>query len=86
MGRQSDPRVAEAIDTLRSWQRRGAPRIDRNRDNAYEDETAIAILDAWWPKLLEAEFKPVMGEKTCELSPAGVLRSPMRRGGLLHVG
>src|ERR1039457_1379068 len=30
--------------------------------------------------------KPVVGEKSWLLSPAGVLRSPMRRGGLLHVG
>jgi hypothetical protein len=51
------------MDTLRSWQRRGAHRIDRDRDNAYEDENAIAIFDAWWPRLLEAEFKPTMGQK-----------------------
>jgi hypothetical protein len=63
LGRQRDPRVAEAMDTLRSWQRRGAHRIDRDRDNAYEDENAIAIFDAWWPRLLEAEFKPTMGQK-----------------------
>jgi acyl-homoserine lactone acylase PvdQ len=63
LGRQNDSRLQEAIDTLRSWQRRGAHRIDRDRDNAYEDADAIAILDAWWPKLLEAEFKPVMGQK-----------------------
>jgi acyl-homoserine lactone acylase PvdQ len=63
LGRQSDPRLQEAIDTLRSWQRRGGHRIDRDRDNAYEDEDAIAILDAWWPRLLEAEFKPIMGQK-----------------------
>ena len=30
--------------------------------------------------------QPVVGEKTWLLSPCGVLRSPIRRGGLLHVG
>ena len=30
--------------------------------------------------------KPVVGEKTWLLSPCGVFRSPIRRGGLLHVG
>jgi len=30
--------------------------------------------------------KPVRGEKSWLLSPCGVLRSPMSRGGLLHVG
>ena len=29
---------------------------------------------------------PVVGEKIWLLSPAGVLRSPISRGGLLHVG
>ena len=61
LGRQADPRVQEAIDKLLSWQRRGAHRIDRDRDNVYEDSDAIAIFDAWWPRLLEAQFKPVMG-------------------------
>jgi hypothetical protein len=63
LGRQSDPQLQEAIDMLRSWQRRGAHRIDRDRDNAYDDAEAIAIMDAWWPRMLEAEFKPVMGQK-----------------------
>ena len=30
--------------------------------------------------------KPVVGEKNWLLSPCGVFRSPMSRGGLLHVG
>ncbi len=30
--------------------------------------------------------KPVVGEKNWLLSPPGVFRSPIRRGGLLHVG
>jgi acyl-homoserine lactone acylase PvdQ len=62
LGRQTDPRLQEAIDKLRAWERRGAHRIDRDRDGVYEDSDAITILDAWWPKLLEAEFIPVMGQ------------------------
>jgi acyl-homoserine lactone acylase PvdQ len=61
LGRQTDPRLEEAIDKLRDWQRRGAHRVDRDRDSTYEDSDAIAIFDAWWPRLLEAQFKPVMG-------------------------
>jgi hypothetical protein len=63
LGRQSDPVLQEAIDKLRAWQRRGAHRIDRDRNDAYEDSDAIAIFDAWWPRLLESEFKPVLGQK-----------------------
>jgi acyl-homoserine lactone acylase PvdQ len=63
LGRQRDPRLAEAIDRLRAWQGRGAHRIDRDRDGSYEDSEAIAIMDAWWPRWLEAQFKPTWGQK-----------------------
>jgi acyl-homoserine lactone acylase PvdQ len=63
LGRQTDPRLEEAIDQLRAWQRRGAHRIDRDRDGSYEDSEAIAIMDAWWPRWLEAQFKPTWGQK-----------------------
>lgn len=61
LGRQRDPRLEEAIAKLRTWARAGAHRVDRNRDGAYEDADAIAIMDTWWPRLLEAQFRPAMG-------------------------
>src|SRR5205085_4651399 len=29
----------------------------------YQHNEAITIMDAWWPKLLEAEFKPALGSE-----------------------
>jgi acyl-homoserine lactone acylase PvdQ len=57
-----DPEVAAAVAKLRAWQRSGAHRIDRNRDGTYDDSDAIAIMDAWWPRWLHAEFEPTMGQ------------------------
>ncbi|MDX6669643.1 MAG: hypothetical protein QOI91_6 [Solirubrobacteraceae bacterium] len=61
LGRQTDPALQDAINKLQTWRRHGSHRIDRNRDGTYEDADAIAILDAWWPRLLTAQFKPTMG-------------------------
>ncbi|RBY96613.1 hypothetical protein DQ237_08290 [Blastococcus sp. TF02-8] len=44
----ADPQLAEATALLRDWQRRGAHRIDQDRDGAYEDQAAVALFDAWW--------------------------------------
>ena len=41
----------------------GSHRIDRNKDGHYDSEAAIRIIDAWWPKLVTAEFKPTLGKK-----------------------
>jgi acyl-homoserine lactone acylase PvdQ len=62
LGRQRDPRLATAIAKLRAWQRSGAHRIDRNRDGTYDQSDAIAIMDAWWPRMLELEFEPTLGQ------------------------
>ena len=61
LGRQRDPRLATALDKLRAWQRAGGHRLDRDRDGAYEHADAVAIMDAWWPRLLEAQFRTTMG-------------------------
>jgi acyl-homoserine lactone acylase PvdQ len=61
VGTPSDPQQAAAVNQLQSWVDSGAHRIDRDQDGQYEDSTPIEILDAWWPRLVEAEFKPEMG-------------------------
>ena len=33
----------------------------RDQDGQYDHANAVQIMDAWWPRLLEAEFKPEMG-------------------------
>jgi acyl-homoserine lactone acylase PvdQ len=59
--RSRDPQVRGAVGTLRAWVRAGGQRLDRDRNGAYEHAEAIRILDAWWPRWLEAQFRPALG-------------------------
>jgi acyl-homoserine lactone acylase PvdQ len=86
LGRQRDPRLAEAIATLAAWRRAGAHRIDRDRDGAYDDADAVTIMDAWWPRLLEAQFKPTMRTRLFEALRARVPFDDPPNGGGQHLG
>ena len=48
---------------LKAWSASGTHRIDRNRDGVYDDADAVRIMDAWWPRLIDAMFQPVMGRR-----------------------
>jgi acyl-homoserine lactone acylase PvdQ len=61
VGTPSDPQQASAVSTLQGWLAAGAHRADRDQNGEYEHAAAIQIMDAWWPRLLEAEFEPEMG-------------------------
>ena len=61
VGTPSDPQQASAVSTLQSWLAAGAHRADRDQNGQYEHAAAVQIMDAWWPRLLEAEFEPEMG-------------------------
>lgn len=58
----SDPKLEAALAKLRSWVRSGAHRIDRNKDGTYDSSDAVRIIDAWWPRLVTAEFQPSLGK------------------------
>ena len=58
----SQPALRDALQKLEAWQADGAHRIDRNKDGGYEQMQAIRIMDAWWPRLLKAEFQPTLGQ------------------------
>jgi len=47
---------------LDSWQRSGSNRLDRDGDNVYEHSAAVALMDAWWPRAVKAEFGPALGK------------------------
>ncbi len=57
-----DRALAGAVNLLRSWAISGAHRRDRDGDGHYEHSEAIRLMDAWWPRLLEAEFEPALGK------------------------
>jgi acyl-homoserine lactone acylase PvdQ len=61
VGTPSDPQQANAVTTLQNWLNSGAHRRDLNQDGIYDDSAAVKIMDAWWPRALDAEFKNTMG-------------------------
>jgi len=66
LGTPTDPKLKEAIAALESWyadggHRRDLTNTDISKAGSYQHNEAITIMDAWWPKLLEAEFKPALG-------------------------
>ena len=61
-----DSRTRGAIARLRAWMSQGAHRRDRDRNGRYEHADAIRIMDAWWPRLLLAQFEPALGADVFE--------------------
>jgi acyl-homoserine lactone acylase PvdQ len=61
LGTPRDPELAAAVSTLREWLAAGGQRRDKNADGVYDHSEAVRILDAWWPRWVEGQFKPVIG-------------------------
>jgi acyl-homoserine lactone acylase PvdQ len=61
MGNPSKGNLGKAVDLLEGWHARGAHRRDLDGDGTYDDEAAVVLMDAWWPLLVEAEFRPEIG-------------------------
>jgi hypothetical protein len=66
IGKPKSAKLRSALATLRTWHQHGAHRRDLNRDGVDEETPAIELMDAWYPKLLEGEFKPTLGAKAYE--------------------
>jgi acyl-homoserine lactone acylase PvdQ len=66
IGKPSSPKLAQALATLKTWHQHGAHRRDLDRDGVDEETPAIELMDAWWPKLVTAEFKPALGARAFE--------------------
>ncbi|MFC7306879.1 penicillin acylase family protein [Streptomyces monticola] len=59
----TDPRLAKAIQQLEAWRKAGAQRNQTAAGSrTYAHSDAIRLMDAWWPLLVEAEFKPGLGD------------------------
>jgi len=61
IGTPSDPQLAQAVGQLASWVADGSHRLDPTRSGSYQHSAAIAIMDAWWPLLVQGEFEPALG-------------------------
>lgn len=63
IGKPKSGKLRTALATLKTWHRHGAHRRDLDRNGVYEENEAVELMDAWWPKLLQAEFRPAIGGK-----------------------
>jgi hypothetical protein len=58
----TDAAQAAAVAKLRTWLNGGALRTETSAgSHIYADAEAIRIMDAWWPRLVQAEFQPGLG-------------------------
>jgi hypothetical protein len=48
---------------LDAWHGGGSHRRDLDGDNVYDESPAVALMDVWWPKLVRAQFQPIVGER-----------------------
>jgi hypothetical protein len=62
LGTPDDPQLRDAIAKLDAWYADGGHRRDMKKSGVDEHQDAITIMDAWWPKLLDAEFHPALGD------------------------
>jgi hypothetical protein len=50
------------LKLLDAWRRSGSQRLDADGDNVYDHSAAVALMDAWWPRLVRAGFQPALGK------------------------
>jgi len=82
LGHPSDPALRGAISTLTDWTHRGAHRRDFNRDGRYDQARAVQIMDAWWPKLVQADFGSTLGGSLLgQLEGIDPIDNPPHNGG-----
>ncbi|WP_329227097.1 penicillin acylase family protein [Streptomyces sp. NBC_01460] len=59
----TDPELDTVVQQLDSWRAAGAQRKETSPgSHTYTHADAVRIMDAWWPKLVEAEFRPGLGD------------------------
>jgi hypothetical protein len=62
LGTPRDPGLRAAVGELRAWMASGAHRRSSAPGQPYAHADAIRIMDAWWPRLVEAIYEPAMGQ------------------------
>jgi acyl-homoserine lactone acylase PvdQ len=61
VGQPSDPALRAGVAELEAWYADGGHRRDLTGSGHDADTPAIELMDAWWPRLLHAEFGPMLG-------------------------
>jgi acyl-homoserine lactone acylase PvdQ len=62
IGDPGTERLRDAVELLNDWSTTGAHRRDLDLNDEYDDHSAVALMDEWWERALEAIFEPVLGE------------------------
>jgi acyl-homoserine lactone acylase PvdQ len=86
VGRPRDPALRGAVDTLRAWRRAGGLRKDADHNGVYDHSDAVRIMDAWWPRLVRAEFRPKLGRRAFAQLAATVDIDNEPNNGHQHLG
>jgi acyl-homoserine lactone acylase PvdQ len=86
LGRPRDPALRAAVAKLRAWRDDGGLRRDQSHDDVYEHSDAVAIMDAWWPRWVRAQFEPGMGRAAFERLTGTVAIDNTPNGGGDHHG
>ncbi|MFE9403121.1 penicillin acylase family protein [Streptomyces sp. NPDC006530] len=59
----TDPQLATAVQQLDAWKADGTQRRETSQgSHTYTHPDAVRLMDAWWPLLVEAEFRPGLGD------------------------
>jgi acyl-homoserine lactone acylase PvdQ len=61
IGTPRSPALRSAVAELQAWQAAGGHRRDLLKSGHDQFTPAIELMDAWWPKLVTAEFEPMVG-------------------------
>jgi acyl-homoserine lactone acylase PvdQ len=61
IGRAPRGRAAQLVGILARWVQTGAHRRDLRQVGHYDDSAAVALMDAWWPRMIAGIFEPVLG-------------------------
>ena len=86
IGSPANPALADAVHTLKVWLFKGAHRIDKDKDGHYDDERAVQIMDAWWPRAVQNMFRNELGQTVFDRFTAmlGLDNEPNNHGA--HLG
>ena len=85
VGKPVDDRMAAAKALLKQWKAAGAPREAAEPDGTYTHAAAVALMDAWWEKAIEAIFRPTLGT-AFDVIPQGFDNEPGFEGSAYQGG
>jgi acyl-homoserine lactone acylase PvdQ len=62
IGKSGGARVQQLVSLLNAWAAGGSQRRASPGSNYVADGPAVLLMDAWWPRLVRAEFQPALGQ------------------------